>query len=90
MNFKLMIEQRAEKELSSLEQNIQNRIKDKIKDILKEDPLPGGKGDIKKIKDSKFWRLRIGDHRVFYDVDKKEKIVYILSIKHRSKAYDEL
>ena len=43
MSFKLMIEQRAEKELSSLEQNIQNRIKDKIKDILKEDPLPGGK-----------------------------------------------
>ena len=40
-----------------------------------------------KIKGSNFLRLRVGDYRIFFDVDKKEKKVYILSIKHRSKAY---
>lgn len=49
MTYKLLIEERAIDELGSLPDDIQNRIKAKIKDILKENPLPEGKGDIKKI-----------------------------------------
>ncbi len=90
MSFDLMIEERAVKELKSLSDDKKARIKNKIKSILKDDPSPSGKGDIKKIKDSDFWRLRVGDYRVFYDIDKEEEIVYILSIKHRSNAYKEL
>ncbi len=90
MRFDLMIEKRAVEELKSFSDEKRNRIKDKIKEILKDDPLPRGKGDIKKIKDSDFWRLRVGDYRVFYDIDKEEGTVYILSIKHRSDAYKEL
>ncbi len=48
------------------------------------------KGDIKKIIDIDFWRLRIGDYRVFYDVDTNDNKVYILSVRHRSKAYRNL
>jgi len=90
MNYKLLIEERAVEELTYLPDDIQERIKRKIKEILVDDPMPGGKGDIKKIKDSDFWRLRVGDYRVLYDTDKGEKTVYILSIKHRSDAYKEI
>ncbi len=90
MTYNLLIEERAVKELKSLPDDIRNRIKDKIKDILREDPLPGGKGDIKKITGTEYWRLRVGDYRVFYDVNRGEKKVYILSVKHRSDAYKEL
>ena len=62
----------------------------KIRSVLKEDPFPKGKGDIKKIQGSGFWRLRIGDYRVFYDIDSEKRTVYILSIRHRSKAYREI
>ncbi|MBS3817139.1 MAG: type II toxin-antitoxin system RelE/ParE family toxin [Candidatus Thermoplasmatota archaeon] len=90
MTYQLLIEERAVEELKSVSDDIRNRIKSKIKDILKDDPLPDGKGDIKRIKGTDYWRLRVGDYRVFYDVDKGEKKVYIISVRHRSNAYKEL
>lgn len=87
MTYKLLIERRAIEELEILPGHIQERIKAKIKEILIQNPLPGGKGDIKKLKNSPYWRLRIGDYRVRYRPDRKEKKVYILSIQHRAKAY---
>ncbi|MEF8873815.1 MAG: type II toxin-antitoxin system RelE/ParE family toxin [Candidatus Thermoplasmatota archaeon] len=90
MTYKLLIEERAVEELKSQPDDIRNRIKNKIKEILTEEPLPGGKGDIKKIAGTEYWRLKVGDYRVFYDVDKGEKKVYIISVRHRSNAYKEL
>ncbi|NJK68345.1 MAG: type II toxin-antitoxin system RelE/ParE family toxin [Microcoleus sp. CSU_2_2] len=29
------------------------------------------------------WELRVGDYRVFYDVDEEEKIVYIRAVRHK-------
>ncbi len=90
MTYRLLIEERAVEELKSLPPKIRERIKKKIVSVLKENPFPGDKGDIKKIQGSKFWRLRVGDYRVFYDVVREENTVYILSVRHRSKAYREL
>jgi mRNA interferase RelE/StbE len=90
MSYRLLIEKRAIEELKSLPPEVQERIKKKIRSVLKEDPFPKGKGDIKKIQGSSFWRLRVGDYRVFYDVDREKNTVYILSIRHRSKAYREI
>ena len=90
MSYRLVIEKRAIKELKNLSTDKQNRIKDKIRTILTDDPFPKGKGDIKKIKGSKFWRLRVGEHRVFYDIDQEREMVFILSIRHRSTAYREI
>ncbi len=56
------------------------------------DPLSGSfqietpAGTIK----SKVWKLKIGprrDYRLFYLIDKGNKVVYILKISHRKKAY---
>ena len=33
------------------------------------------------------WRYRIGDHRIFYAIDEREKIVFILTIDDRKNAY---
>ena len=90
MTYHLKIERNAVKEMKVLSQNVQDRIKEKIKVTLCVNPFPTGDNDIKKIKGSKFWRLRVGEYRIFFDIDQEEKIVYILSIRHRSKAYREL
>lgn len=33
------------------------------------------------------WRYRIGNYRVFYNVDEKERVVFILTIDARKDAY---
>ncbi len=33
------------------------------------------------------WRFRIGDFRLFYSIDEREKIVFILTIDDRKDAY---
>jgi mRNA-degrading endonuclease RelE of RelBE toxin-antitoxin system len=30
------------------------------------------------------WELRVGDYRIFYDVDEKEKIVYIRAVRYKA------
>ena len=90
MTFHLKIEKRAIKEMKVLFKNVQNRIKEKIRTNLSENPFPTGDNDIKKIKGSQFYRLRVGEYRVFFDIDPEEEQVFILSIRHRSKAYREL
>ena len=45
--------------------------------------------NIKKLKgfDPETWRYRIGAWRFFYQIDDREKIVYMLAASHRSSAY---
>jgi mRNA interferase RelE/StbE len=45
--------------------------------------------NIKKLKgfDPETWRDRIGAWRFFYEIDDKDKIVYMLAASHRSSAY---
>ena len=33
------------------------------------------------------WRYQIGDHRLFYSVDSRERIVYVLTVDDRKDAY---
>lgn len=73
----------AEKELLKLDKNLAKRILDKIH-LLGNDPygqnsqkLGGGKG----------FRIRIGDYRVVYTVDKTAKEITIVRIRHRRDAY---
>ena len=46
-------------------------------------------GDIKYLPTYKLadWRLRVGDYRILYDVDKERKEVQILRIWHRGHGY---
>ena len=82
--YKVLIGGRAEKDLDSLELPLKNRIIEQLL-ALKHNPRPQG---AKKLAASKVgWRLRIGDWRVLYEIDDKDKEVRIYRIKHRSRAY---
>ena len=45
--------------------------------------------NIKKIKswEPETWRYRVGSWRLFYQIDDKEKIVFMTVAEHRSEAY---
>lgn len=81
--MKILFVKSAEKELLKLDKNLIKRILEKIS-LLENDPfgqnsqkLGGGKG----------YRIRIGDYRVVYTVDKTAKIVTIIRIRHRRDVY---
>jgi len=38
---------------------------------------------------SLFWRLRVGDYRVIYEIDREHSRVIVLFIGHRRDVYDE-
>jgi len=66
----------------------------KFRDFLKElpeNPIPDGY-DIKPLTDVKIYgcdsyRLRLGDYRLLYAVDWNKKIVYVVRLDPREKAY---
>ena len=36
-----------------------------------------------------FLRIRVGDYRAIYEIDRKDKRVIVLHIGHRSRVYDD-
>ena len=66
---------------------IQSKLKSRVYPQLKQDPFWGI--NVKKLRgySPNTWRYRINKYRLFYTVDSKAKIVYILTIDFRKNAY---
>ncbi len=83
MAFEVLFHPKAVRILNKLEVSIQKEIKNKLKE-LKAKPDSG-----KKLKYSNFWRIRIEDYRVIYEIDHDRKQIIVLFIGHREKVYDD-
>jgi len=73
----------AEKEILSLDKSTGQRIFKKI-ELLEKNPFGQG---AKKLGGGKGYRMRVGDYRVIYIIDKENKEVVIIKIRHRKEAY---
>ena len=82
MKYAIFYEKEALKELEKLESIVSRRIVDKI-DKMSENPASC---DIKKLKESDYYRLRVGDYRIIFIFD--DNIIKILKIGHRQQIYD--
>ena len=85
MNYKVEFTTRAIKDLRSLPRVYQSKIIDKS-EALSKDPYPQGCIKLKGVKEE-FWRIRVGDYRILYQVDDSVKIVDIRRIGHRKGIY---
>ncbi|MGH9499285.1 MAG: type II toxin-antitoxin system RelE family toxin [Terriglobales bacterium] len=84
MAYTVIYQGAAESTLRKLPKEIQARIVRKV-DQLARDPFPAGR---EKLGDAtNLWRIRIGDYRVIYTVERKELIVLVLKIGHRREVY---
>lgn len=72
----------AIKTLEKLETVIHDRIIKKV-DELSEDPFSK---DIKKLKGSAYFRLRVGDYRIILSIE--GNLITILQVGHRQNIYD--
>ena len=75
----------ATKDLEALDTTMVHRIFPKI-EALARDLRPSG---CRKIQGGQnLWRIRVGDYRVVYAVYDDERLVDIVAVRHRSRAYD--
>jgi mRNA-degrading endonuclease RelE of RelBE toxin-antitoxin system len=89
-NFEVLISETAVKQLTGLDKDMQTRIKAHFL-ALKTDPFKNRSGaDIKKLKgfNPAIYRLRVGDYRLVYVVDKTA--VKITELFRRGKGYSWL
>ena len=82
--YEVYLERTAEQDLKRLSARNFQRIIPHIK-ALAGNPRPVG---CRKITGSKNdWRIRVGDYRVIYEIEDEEKVVRVMRVRHREKAY---
>ena len=85
--FKVVIHKRVNKKLKNLQKAHLKRFAEVI-EILKTNPVPWKKFDVKKIEgEEDTYRIRIGEFRVIYFIDMANKTIHILKLEKRGKIY---
>ncbi|MEN8806951.1 MAG: type II toxin-antitoxin system RelE/ParE family toxin [Desulfobacterales bacterium] len=82
--YKVTFARSARKELQTLSIDVAKRVLEKI-ETLEVNARPTGSKKLSGAKD--LWRLRVGDYRVVYKIDDKDRIVDIAIIRHRKDVY---
>ena len=82
--YKILLTNRAQKDLDGLRGKLWQRIRETISS-LRSDPRPHG---CKKLRGgTNVYRVRISNYRVLYDVDDEAQKITILRVKHRRDVY---
>lgn len=83
MPFTIIWSERAAKELKKLERPTAKRIYDSVS-RLRSDPYH----NILRLTNSRFYRLRVGDHRVIIDIQNDQLRILVLEVGHRKNIYE--
>jgi len=84
MNYEVFILRRAQKALAQVPVRDYKRLKDSIA-ALAANPRPHG---CLKLSARPGWRIRMGDYRVIYEVDDRNRTVTVLDIGYRKDVYN--
>lgn len=83
--YTITLARAARRELEALDARLVQRIVSAI-DALAREPRPRG---CRKLRgESNLWRIRIGEYRVVYAIHDERRLVDIIAVRHRSKAYE--
>jgi mRNA interferase RelE/StbE len=83
VNYTVLILRRAQKDLAQLSPESYARLRDAIR-ALGQDPRPQG---CLKLTAREGWRVRVGDYRLVYEIDDKQRTVIVLHVGHRRDVY---
>lgn len=89
--YKIFETDNFKKQIGNLDKHQAEQLYPKIKNIiypqLRQEPHYGP--NIKKLKNynPETWRYRIGNYRIFFEIEQTEKIIVITSLKMRKNAY---
>jgi len=83
-SYNLILKQSVEKDFRGLSKNVLVKIFSVI-DNLQAEPFPSKTTKLEGT--DKTYRIRVGEYRIIYEVNKTEKIVTILYVRHRREVY---
>ncbi len=83
MTFSVLLTPRAARSLRKLERSVGKRIQKSL-DELAQNPESG-----EQLRPSKFWKIRLGDYRAIYEIERSQRQVIVLFVGHRKNVYDE-
>ena len=87
MTFRVLLHPKVSKAILELPAAHQKRLTE-VLDILQEAPVPFKRFDVKKLKGQhNRFRIRLGEFRLIYEVDREEMLVLLLKLEKRGEAY---
>jgi len=81
----LLANRRVQKDLNRLDRPVRERILKAVQ-VLKQNPRPSTARKLRHPAIGEY-RLRVGNWRVFYDIDEEAKAIVVLRVMHRREAY---
>ncbi len=86
MKYAVILKPSVKKQLKRLDRKQAERILAKVY-ALAEDPFPNASDSLS---NQAAYRLRVGDYRVIYEVQKQEVRIWVIRIQHRREVYKNL
>ena len=83
LSFTILFTPKAAKSLRKLQRSIGERVVLSLR-LLEESPEGG-----EQLKPSRFWKMRVGDYRAIYEIDRSSSRVIVLFVGHRKNVYDD-
>lgn len=88
MKYKVIISDKAKKQLKKLDNYTANLIVHWLKKNLDGCDNPRAKGKGLTANRSGQWRYRVGDYKILAEILDSEIVILVLGVGHRSKVYD--
>jgi mRNA interferase RelE/StbE len=85
MGYSVLLTAQAEKGLADLPAAVRSRVAEVLRKLA-DNPRPPG---CKKLANTDAWRIRVGDYRIIYWISDKAKVVKVLRLRPRGRAYRE-
>ena len=86
--YRIILHPKVQKDLRALSRKDEKRILDVIGTKLRDRPKTFGKPLQNDLKN--YWSLRVGSHRIIYEVHEKEIVVHVIKIGKRDFVYDDI
>jgi len=84
MGYEIVYKPSAEKSFAKLTNDAQKRIFSAVQELA-ENPRPPGVKKLKAVVD--LYRIRVGDYRIVYSIEDKQRKILVLTIGHRRDVY---
>jgi len=83
--YRIFIDKAAEKDIDRLPKNIRKLLLEEIKELAKDPRKPGAEPLEGKLK--LYWKTRVGDYRIAYEIRDDQVIVYVVRFLDRKEIY---
>ena len=87
MKYKVIIRQKAERQLNKLDDSMKLKIMQYIKQNLNNTDNPKKFGKALRYNLKGFWRYRVENYRIIAKIEKDELVILIVEIDKRDKIY---